>query len=108
MRRWFGAPVARAEGSVGSAHARGRARRGAGGLVAGVLLIGAGACIRPPVRGLGLEKFGNCDAMVRYLKDAALARVGPYGLSGGGYYRGGPVPGGGLDHGSAGNPQPTS
>jgi hypothetical protein len=81
MGEWTGAPWARTEGCSPRGGARRRWRRA--GLLAVGAIVATVSCTPPPgqVRGLGLEEFNNCQQALRYLQDAALARVGPYGLS---------------------------
>ena len=58
--------------------------------------VGLGACTKDdegagPLKGIGSLQFaarlkpaGNCDSLLDHLRDEAEARVGPYGLYGGG------------------------
>ena len=43
---------------------------------------GPGAAVQP------YQEFGDCDAFLGWTKERMLERVGPYGLDGGGYWRG--------------------
>ena len=82
-------------------------------LVVVAAVVAAGACTRrPPIGGAGLAaltRFDSCASAERYLQDAALERVGPYGLGGSyGYFRGGigvsppmAMPGGARDSAGA-------
>jgi hypothetical protein len=108
MGRVRGARWARTKGPV---RRRRRSRWGSVAVV-GVLMVGAAACRPPRPQALGLEEFTNCDAMLTYVKNAALARVGPYGLGSPMYWRGpvtapGPMPGGRPVDGGAATPPPS-